>query len=343
MTNQHKTPAIWFPTVQTGTGTDVFTQRLVDGLNQRGIRAEITWLPLRAEYLPWSVSIPQPPEWATIVHVNTWLHHRFLPQNLPIVATVHHSIHDPKLKLYKGLLRSLYHQYWIAPNERRVMIKAQQVTAVSKFVADMAKQTLCDVPMKVIYNGVDTELFKPNKPNKNNNKKFRLLYVGSWKTLKGVNLLSPIMNELGNNFELYYTGGKAAEKDKESMPSNMHDLGRLNQQQVINEMQKADAFLFPSRSEGHPQVAIEAMACGLPIIATKGSSLTEVIKESENGILCRQDEVADFSQAVRKLVTDDIFYIFCSNENRQRVMKEFTFKAMCSAYIQIYKNTKFNM
>lgn len=37
-------PAIWFPTVRTGTGTDVFTERLIAGLNERGIRAEITWL-----------------------------------------------------------------------------------------------------------------------------------------------------------------------------------------------------------------------------------------------------------------------------------------------------------
>ena len=45
-------PAIWFPAIRTHTGTDVFTERLVEGLNKQGIKAEITWLPLRAEYLP---------------------------------------------------------------------------------------------------------------------------------------------------------------------------------------------------------------------------------------------------------------------------------------------------
>lgn len=44
--------AVWFLAIRTGTGTDVFTERLVEGLRKRGIRAEITWLPLRAEYLP---------------------------------------------------------------------------------------------------------------------------------------------------------------------------------------------------------------------------------------------------------------------------------------------------
>ena len=64
-------PAIWFPTVRTGTGTDVFTQRLVADLCKRGVRAEITWLPLHAEYAPWTVPIPQSPAWATVAHVNT--------------------------------------------------------------------------------------------------------------------------------------------------------------------------------------------------------------------------------------------------------------------------------
>lgn len=40
--------AVWFPAVRAATGTDVFTERLAAGLTERGIRAEITWLPLRA-------------------------------------------------------------------------------------------------------------------------------------------------------------------------------------------------------------------------------------------------------------------------------------------------------
>lgn len=336
MTHQNK-PAIWFPTVRTNTGTDIFTKRLVEGLNKKGIRAEITWLPLRAEYLPWTVAIPQPPEWATIVHVNTWLHNRFLPKNLPLIATIHHSIHDPKLRPYKGILRTLYHQYWITPNERRVMKKAQQVTAVSQFVANIAKETLCDVPIDVIYNGIDTSVFYPTDRIRDNDKPFRLLYVGGWKKLKGVDLLAPIMHDLGDEYELYYTSGLEADKDKKNMPSNMYNLGRLTQLEVVKEMQMADAFLFPSRSEGFGLVATEAMACGLPVIATHGSSLIELIREGENGILCKQDEVADFSQAARKLAHDDVFYSYCSNENRRRAIQEFSFETMCAGYIHVYQ------
>jgi glycosyltransferase involved in cell wall biosynthesis len=320
---------VWFPAVKTNTGTDVFTQRLVDGLNQQGIRAEITWLPLRAEYMPWSVPIPKAPEWATVVHVNTWLHNRFLPKNLPIIATIHHSIHDPNLRPYKGSIRALYHQYWIAPNERRVMKKAQHVIAVSQFVANMAKQTLCDVPMQVIYNGVDTELFRPNKNIKNNNKTFRLLYVGAWKKLKGVDLLSLIMKELGNDFELYYTGSGTADKDRTSMPHNMYDLGHLTQHQVIHQMQKADAFLFPSRSEGFGLVVAEAMACGLPVVTSNIASLAEIINPGISGFLCKTNDISEFAETIRSLKRQEGKRSFIFDEN-------ISIKTMIDKYKKIY-------
>ncbi|WAU73836.1 glycosyltransferase family 4 protein [Acinetobacter sp. TR11] len=328
-------PAIWFPAIRTHTGTDVFTERLVEGLNKQGIKAEITWLPLRAEYLPWTVPIPSPPKWATIVHVNTWLHHRFLPKSLPVVATLHHSVHDPKLRPYKGLLRALYHRYWIAPNERRVMRQAARVTAVSQFAADVAKKTLCDVPIQVIYNGVDTELFHPKMKDKQKDQPFRLLYVGAWRKLKGVDLLAPIMQELGEGFELYYTGGAAAEKDKVNMPNNMYDLGRLSQQEVILEMQNSDALLFPSRSEGFGLVVAEAMACGLPVIAMRGTAVDDVIEHEVTGYLCTQNLLKNFVQAVQQIDKGGLQF---SQKARLRACSFFAHTKMVDEYVEFYKN-----
>lgn len=53
--NSSEKIAVWFLTVRAHTGADIFTERLAEGLQKKGIRAEITWLPHRAEYLPWTV------------------------------------------------------------------------------------------------------------------------------------------------------------------------------------------------------------------------------------------------------------------------------------------------
>ena len=336
--SEQTAPAIWFPAVRTGTGTDVFTERLVAGLTRRGIRAGITWLPLRAEYAPWTVPVPPTPAWATVCHINTWLHPRFIPKQLPVVATLHHSIHDPALRPYKGWLRAAYHRWWIAPIERRVLRRADRVVAVSQFVADMARHTLCDVPMGVIYNGIDTEIFRPGNRVRQPGDPFRLLYVGSWMARKGVDLLAPIMRELGDDFELHYTGGPAAEKDKAGMPNNMHDIGRLSLPQVVAAMQNADAFLFPSRSEGLPLVAIEAMACGLPVIAMEGTAVEEVISHGRTGFLCAREDVHAFADAAQEMAVSLELHLGSRAAAQGAAFTRFQDSLMVEAYVQAYRD-----
>ncbi|WP_180079501.1 glycosyltransferase family 4 protein [Acinetobacter sp. YH12058] len=337
MLSSTKKLGVWFPTVRCGTGTDVFTINLVEELNKRGIRAEITWLPLRAEYAPWSVPIPKPPNWATVIHVNTWLHSRFLPKNIPIVATIHHSIHDPELQPYKGFLRTQYHNYWIKNIERKTMQRANKVTAVSQFAALIAHQKVINIPIEVIYNGVDTDLFKLSNQLKEKEAPFRLLYIGSWMARKGVDLLTPIMKELGNDFELYYTGGEAAAKDRYKMPKNMHDLGRLDKAQVINAMQEADALLFTSRSEGLPLTVLEAMACGLPVITTNGSALPEVIQHRETGFLCDKNNIQSFVEAIRILKETSRLQKELSLNARSYIEDNFKIDKMIKLYIEAYQ------
>ena len=335
--SERQEPAVWFPTVRTGSGSEVFTVRLVDQLNSRGLRAEITWLPLRAEFAPWTVSVPRPPAWANVAHVNTWLHPRFLPKGMPVVATLHHSIHHPNLKPYKGWLRSVYHDRWIAPVERRTMCRASKVIAVSLFAAETARRTLVDRAVEVIHNGVDVEWFKPpmNRPT---HRPFRLLYVGKWVPLKGVDLLAPIMRELGDEFELSYTGGLGITSPVER-PPNMRDLGRLSgAAAVVEAMQDADAFLFPSRTEGFPLVAIEALACGLPVIAARGSSLEEAVEDGVSGILCGQGDVAAMVAACRKLAGDPKTWDLMAAAARARALRYFAMDQMVAAYIEAYRN-----
>lgn len=334
--NASRAPAVWFPTVRTGTGTDVFTERLVTGIQAHGLRAEVHWLPLHAEYAPWTVPIPTPPDWANIAHVNTWLRARFLPHALPVVATVHHCVHVADTE--KGVLRALYHRMWIAPNERRVLRQAHSAVAVSRFVAEAACRSLCEVPMRVIGNGIDTQRFRPGTRRRQGGEPFRLLYVGSWKRLKGVDLLAPILRELGPAFELHYTGIGMRDGERAAMPANTRDIGRLDGDAVVTAMQQADAFLFPSRSEGFGMVVAEALACGLPVIATCGSSLPEVIDDGVTGLLCVPDDVQAFVQATRRLAGDAALATRLAQAAREASLRRFDIEEMVAAYLAVYRD-----
>lgn len=326
---------VWFPTIHAGTGADIFTIRLVSALSARNIPAEIAWLPHRAEYAPWSVEIPHPPKWATVVHINSWLHQRFIPKGLPLVVTLHSSVHDPALKPYKNLLRTLYHRFWIKFCEAHSLKCASVVTAVSQYTADQATRSFGRKDIEVFYNWVDTDLFCPDA-HPHPHYPFRLLFVGKPSILKGADLLPAIMRMLGSDFELRYTG-KLENVSVLNLPKNMVSIGRLySEKEIVTAYRAADALLFPSRLEGLSLAMLEAQSCGLPIIAARASSLPEIVKHNKTGFLCPLDEPRAFVEAAKKLRTPDVWSSY-SDASRSRAITYFEKNDRVSAWVILYK------
>lgn len=334
MTSTPIQPSVWFPTIRAGSGADVFTERLAEGLRRRGLKAEITWLPHRAEYLPWSVTKPEPPAWANIAHVNTWLHRRFLPKNLPLIATMHHCVHGDEVARFKTPAQTLYHRLWVKRLERHVLVRADRITAVSRYSAARTTAIYRTNNIVVIHNGIDTRgVFQP-APRQEPNEPFRLLYVGNWSKRKGVDLLAPIMSRLGTGFELAHTGNSIT-----NAPDNMHSIGILATQSALADAyRQADALLFPSRLEGFGLVALEAHACGLPVIATHGSALPEVIEHGVTGLLCPQDDVQAFVDAAKKMADDTARWQRMRRAALERAETHFSMEHMLDRYIDLYRS-----
>ena len=154
---------------------------------------------------------------------------------------------------------------------------------------------------------------------------------------KGVDLLTPIMRELGGEFELQYTGGVSADQDRPSLPANMRDLGRLPVSQAAAAMQDADALLFPSRSEGFGLVAAEAMACGLPVVCMRGTALDELVEHGVTGMLCPRDDVFAHAVAVRRLAQDRQLHQSMRQAAREVALARFSGAAMVDAYVRLYR------
>lgn len=322
-------PAVWFLAIQAGTGADVFTERLSAALNSIGIQSSVTWLPHRAEYLPWSTSPPQPPSWANIIHINTWLHRRFIPAQLPVVATMHHVVHDPHFAPFKRISQSLYHRSWIKKIEKQVLARADRISCVSQYTANQLSSCFGKTEATVIHNGVDLSLFQPAS-SREPASTFRLVYVGSWSRRKGSDLLPAIMERLGTGFELRYTGSSRP------MPANCIALGRLDTTALVKLYNNSDALLFPSRLEGFGQVAAEAMACGLPVIAGKNSALPEVVMHQRTGILVEQDDPQKYVDAIRELSSDRSRWLQMSLTSRKHAEANFDIEKMADSYAKIY-------
>jgi glycosyltransferase involved in cell wall biosynthesis len=327
---------IWFPAIRAGSGTDVFTKRLAAALEKRGIPATITWLPHHAEYAPWLVAKPKPPTGVTVMHCNSWLHERMMPAGIPMVVTIHHSVHDTALQPYKNPLQRLYHQHWIRRLEATAIDRADRVTAVSRYTATQAIEVFGCNDISTIYNWVDPQVFHPPKRQQPGDP-FRLLFVGNLSRRKGADLLPAIMRHLGDRFVLHYTGSQHDFGRDVRLPSNMVALGHLEGTEALVEAyQHHDALLFPTRLEGFGLSAIEAQACGLPVISTHCSSIPEVVEDGKTALLCPLDDVAAFADAARRLQKEPTLWLRMSEAASQRA-KLFSENIALTRYINIYR------
>ena len=96
--------------------------------------------------------------------------------------------------------------------------------------------------------------------------------------------------------------------------------------------------MFPSRFEGFGYVALEAMACGKPVVATNSTSIPEVVDNGTTGILCPTDDIESFVAACRKLAADRGLCGRMGEAGRKRAVEEFSEEVIVSQYIDLYRS-----
>ncbi|MBZ5653922.1 MAG: glycosyltransferase family 4 protein [Acidobacteriia bacterium] len=171
---------------------------------------------------------------------------------------------------------------------------------VAKTVEDrfgVAAGTICD--------GVSREVFYPPAELGRRRSKITVLYAGSFQARKRVDL---VIREAAQWPDVdFRLAGKGEEEGRcralvsDLACDNVTFVGHLSQQALAQEMRQADLFLFPSVREGHPQVLVQAAACGLPVIAMDLYKPDYVVSD-ETGYLVKSDD--ELSHKVRLLLTD---------------------------------------
>src|SRR5262249_9884403 len=92
---------------------------------------------------------------------------------------------------------------------------------------------------------------------------------------------------------------------------------------VVDLLQQAWGFVLPSRNEGMPNALLEAMACGLPCIATRVSGSEDLITDGLNGILLEPEEPVQMAYALRSLIEDSELAQRLGQEGRATVVGKY--------------------
>ncbi len=199
-----------------------------------------------------------------------------------------------------------------------------------------------------IHCGVNTELFHPiNKEEaiqklKLPKDKFNVLYLGRVINDKGIDVFRETINNLKDLNDIHFIivgDGEEKEKTREQFGylDNVSFYPSVPKEEVPLWFNAADVFLFPTKREAFGLVALESIACGTPVIASKVGGVPEIIKNNENGYLIELDEKEEFT---RKILD---FYESPSTKNSFSIKgyeysKAHTIENQISKILNIYNN-----
>lgn len=197
--------------------------------------------------------------------------------------------------------------------------RADVVTASSKNLAASARAYANDLPIHVLYNAVDTDIFYPGK-NRPAYTPFRILVASRLIKLKGIQYLVQAMAQLQSDaFHLTiigkgdYEGALRELVAKHCLEDRITFAGHQTHDDLPESMRQSDLFVLPSYGDSYASAFLEAMACGLPIIAAESGGARELLIHQKTGWFVPPHDVDALVNAIRTLAGD--------NELRQHIRK----------------------
>ena len=184
----------------------------------------------------------------------------------------------------------------------------------------------------IIHTGVDVEQFRPGKSAPA--KRPTIVFAGKLARNKGVFLLAEAASRLTAEFpdlqlRLLGRGQPQIVEQLRNIAASKggHDLldfpGFISPSDLPEHLCRAHVFAAPSEYEGGPGfVYLEAMACGLPVIACAGSGASEVVREGENGLLVPPRDVNALTEVLRTVLRDGERRRTMGEEARRYVLRE---------------------
>ncbi len=223
-----------------------------------------------------------------------------------------------------------------------------RVVAVSDFVGrrDVEQNKLPRKKVRTIYNGVDVQRFHPHGDRCTKTGFLTILFVGQLIPEKGVDLLIEAVRRISARtdqrlfLKVAGAGHQRSALERlaaEVLPGQVEFLGQV--EDVPTLFRSADLAVFPSRwQEAFGFVVAEAMACGIPVIASDAGGIPEVLgQDSQVGLVFRNGDVDDLERQIRFLISDPELRVRMRQAARDRAEREFSIPRMVEQYASMYE------
>ena len=255
------------------------------------------------------------------------------------------NIGDKRLNAYHFLTQSLTKSIWN---------NSSFIVANSSSLKELCEKFMPSLSLKhhSITNGVDTEVFYPSSlHNTPENNIVKLLFVSRLSSQKGVETLIKacgiLLQRKVSNFKLTIVGdGPLKDRmfsliNEYKLKDKIDFLGWVRLEELPDIYRDSNVFILPSVMEGMPSVVLQAMACGLPIIASKVKGFEEVLEENVNGLLAEYNDEIAFANAIEQLIKSPDLLNKMS-ENSFEKSKQFSWQTIAEKYLELYEKTLSN-
>jgi glycosyltransferase involved in cell wall biosynthesis len=202
----------------------------------------------------------------------------------------------------------------------------------------------------VVPNGIDPEEFKPRSREEARKElgfgpEPRLLCVGRLARDKGFATAIEALGRLRDTsarLVLIGSGPELPLLEQSARRAGVLDrvdfLGAKPRSEVADHLAAADIFIFPTeRDEAAPLVPLEAMAAGLPVIASSVGGGAELIETGKNGLLVPPGAVGALADAIGSLMADDALRHRMGEAARERILQSYTIEAMTRQTVHVYE------
>ncbi len=226
---------------------------------------------------------------------------------------------------------------------RRILGRARAIVANSQGLADLS--TRADpFPVAVIPNGVDSEMFRPPATDSSAAPadRLRILFAGRLHKEKNPGLLLEELARLRREgvtafrLDVVGDGPLAAAMREQARRLDLDDCvvwhGWIDKRELVERYQDADCFVNPSLYESMPNAVLEAMACGLPVVASRVGGNAAIVAEGETGLLFALEEPRQLGRALTRLIRDRSAARRMGAEARARVIERFSWEKVAAEY-----------
>ena len=118
---------------------------------------------------------------------------------------------------------------------------------------------------------------------------------------------------------------------------NLYVPGRIDKSELPSIYANATALLFPTVKEGCPNVVMESLASGTPVIGYEATSMPELVRSDRTGVLVEADDIDALTEAVRSFPQRDVRTM--GERAREYVLENHRFEIIAEDYMTAYENT----